>query len=140
MTFVRVCGALARLTSPDPTAFDAPKGIGPKYVEDSYDCPCSCLCGSTDASGDYNYLSSLWQGKCVGAYATLPDLLSGWLDANATAQARTHYGGYSTLTPQGLRIISINGDFVRSPSLEPISLTLPVLSEQLMRAHHLYSS
>jgi len=104
---------MSSLTSPDPTAFDAPKGIGPQWIQDSYSCPYWCLCGSADAPGDYNYLSSLWQGKCVGACATLTDMLSGWLDANATAQARTHYGGYSTVTSQGLRIISINGDFVR---------------------------
>jgi hypothetical protein len=41
----------------------------------------------------------------------------GWLDAAATKEVRTHYGGYSTLTPYGLRIISMNSDFWYSSNI-----------------------
>jgi sphingomyelin phosphodiesterase len=36
---------------------------------------------------------------------------NGWLDQSTAQVAQTHYGAYSTVTPQGLKIISINTDF-----------------------------
>jgi len=49
-------------------------------------------------SWNYELLSSMW-------------LENGWIN-NASAQyAATHYGAYSTVTSNGLRIISINTDF-----------------------------
>jgi sphingomyelin phosphodiesterase len=54
--------------------------------------------GSNALSWNYQLLSSLWQQY-------------GWIN-NASAQyAATHYGAYSTVTKQGLKIISINTDF-----------------------------
>src|SRR5271170_1157716 len=49
-------------------------------------------------SWNYNLLSSLWQS-------------SGWIDQTAATYASTHYGGYSYVTPQGLKIVSLNTDF-----------------------------
>jgi len=69
----------------NPTAQDAPHSLQPDYLSDQF-------------SWNYDHVASLWKHY-------------GWLDTDATQQARTHYGGYSTLTPYGLRIISLNTDF-----------------------------
>jgi len=47
---------------------------------------------------NYQLLSSLWQGN-------------GWIDSATASYAATHYGAYSYVTPQGLKIISLNTDF-----------------------------
>lgn len=47
---------------------------------------------------EYDFYSQLWAQN-------------GWINSASAAQAQTHYGGYSAITPQGLKIISINTDF-----------------------------
>jgi sphingomyelin phosphodiesterase len=49
-------------------------------------------------SWNYDLLSSLW-------------LENGWLNNASAEYARNHYGAYSTVTAQGLKIVSINTDF-----------------------------
>ncbi|KAK7700183.1 hypothetical protein SLS57_012181 [Botryosphaeria dothidea] len=59
------------------------------------------LSESTDKdnfSWNYKLLASLWSEL-------------GWLDNSTASTVATHYGGYSYVTPQGLKIISINTDF-----------------------------
>lgn len=51
-------------------------------------------------SWHYDHVAGLWQYE-------------GWLNGEAADEARTHYGGYSTKTPQGLRIISFNTGMLR---------------------------
>jgi hypothetical protein len=47
---------------------------------------------------EYDFYTQLWAQN-------------GWITPATEAQARAHYGAYSTITPQGLKIISINTDF-----------------------------
>src|SRR5271170_8493559 len=54
--------------------------------------------GANALSWNYNLLSSLWQA-------------AGWIDQTAATYASTHYGAYSYVIPQGLKIVSLNTDF-----------------------------
>jgi sphingomyelin phosphodiesterase len=47
---------------------------------------------------EYDFYSGLWAEN-------------GWISNATSAQARTHYGAYSTVTSQGLKIITINTDY-----------------------------
>jgi sphingomyelin phosphodiesterase len=47
---------------------------------------------------EYDFYSELWAEN-------------GWIDSASETQAKAHYGAYSTITPQGLKIITINTDF-----------------------------
>jgi hypothetical protein len=47
---------------------------------------------------EYDFYAELWADN-------------GWIDSVSEAQAKAHYGAYSTVTPQGLKIITINTDF-----------------------------
>jgi hypothetical protein len=65
---------------------------------------------------NYDHVSSLWQAE-------------GWIDSETAAEARIHYGAYSTVTPFGLKIISLNTDFwYRSNILNFINTTNPDVS------------
>lgn len=89
--------------------FKAQMGGSPIYptlgnhdtLPEAYNTPNSINNGtgqSNAMSWNYDLLSSMWQQD-------------GWIN-NASAQyARNHYGAYSTITKQGLKIISINTDF-----------------------------
>lgn len=72
-------------------ALDAPRSLKPKYVAAQY-------------SWNYEHVSRLWTDYK-------------WLGRKAAREARTHYGGFSTLSPDGLRVISINTDFIYSANL-----------------------
>ncbi|KAJ4357130.1 uncharacterized protein N0V89_001705 [Didymosphaeria variabile] len=70
-------------------------------------------------SWNYHHVADLWKND-------------GWIDLGAANQARTHYGGYSIKTPQGLRIITWNTDFwYRSNFLNYINTTNPDASGTL---------
>ena len=70
-----------------PEAFNTPNNIKPGG-------------GAANAfSWNYKLLSGLWQQ-------------SGWITAPEARHASLHYGAYAHTTAQGLRIISINTDFV----------------------------
>lgn len=74
---------------------------------------------SQQMSWNFAHVSKLWQNN-------------GWLNATAAEHARTHYGGYSTKTQQGLRIISFNTDFwYHSNFLNFINTSNPDVSGQL---------
>ena len=47
---------------------------------------------------EYDFYSQLWSQN-------------GWINGSAAAEAQKHYGAYSAITPQGLKIISLNTDF-----------------------------
>jgi sphingomyelin phosphodiesterase len=49
-------------------------------------------------SWNYDLIAEMWQSD-------------GWISKTAAQQARTHYGAYATVTPHGLKIISINPNF-----------------------------
>ncbi|KAL9058188.1 MAG: hypothetical protein Q9162_001912 [Coniocarpon cinnabarinum] len=49
-------------------------------------------------SWNYDHVAGLWEND-------------GFIPADAAAQARVHYGGYSVLNQYGLRIIALNTDF-----------------------------
>lgn len=53
---------------------------------------------STQFSWNYNHVSGLWQND-------------NFIPADAAAQARSHYGGYSVRNQYGLRLITLNTDF-----------------------------
>lgn len=55
--------------------------------------------GHDTFSWNYNYLSKLWQAE-------------GWFNHKEANQVGKHYGGYSVSPTRGLRIISINTDFI----------------------------
>jgi sphingomyelin phosphodiesterase len=38
-------------------------------------------------------------------------LSNGWIDSTTAQYAATHYGAYSYVTPEGLKIVSLNTDF-----------------------------
>ena len=70
-------------------------------------------------SWNYNHVASLWEDD-------------GWIDGAAATQARTHYGGYSTVNSFGLKIISLNTDFwYKSNILNFINTTDPDVSGNL---------
>lgn len=68
---------------------------------------------------NYNHVASLFQ-------------LNHWIDAEDEAEiVRTHYGGFSTLTKEGLRIVSLNSDWWYTANLYnyinvSISFNLPL--------------
>ena len=67
-------------------------------------------------SWNYDHVSSLWQDD-------------GWIDSDAAAQARIHYGAYATVNSFGLKIITLNTDFwYRSNILNFINTTNPDVS------------
>lgn len=85
--------------------------------------------GHDTFSWNYEYLSKLWQAE-------------GWFDHEEAKQVGKHYGGYSVSPTQGLRVISINTDFIyinnkwtvieyNNPDL---SGTLAWLTKELYRA------
>lgn len=74
-----------------PTAQDAPHSLPTEKLANRF-------------SWNYNHVAGLWNHY-------------GWLDTAAQQEARIHYGGYSTLTPYGLRILSINTDFYYNSNL-----------------------
>lgn len=47
---------------------------------------------------EYDFYAQLWADN-------------GWINNASETQARIHYGAYSAITPQGLKIITINTDF-----------------------------
>lgn len=53
---------------------------------------------------NYNHVSSLW-------------LRDNWINEDDAETARTHYGGFSTLTKDGLRVISINTEWLYNANL-----------------------
>jgi hypothetical protein len=68
---------------------------------------------------NYDHVAGLWQHD-------------GWIDGAAAAEARLHYGAYSTKTPFGLRVITLNTDFwYRSNILNFINTTNPDSSGML---------
>ena len=65
---------------------------------------------------NYDHVASLWQDD-------------GWIDSDAAAQARIHYGAYATVNSFGLKIITLNTDFwYRSNILNFINTTNPDVS------------
>ncbi|KZF23874.1 Metallo-dependent phosphatase [Xylona heveae TC161] len=50
---------------------------------------------SNEFSWHYSFLASLWKNE-------------GWIESSAAHYAKTHYAAYATITPQGLKVISIN--------------------------------
>ena len=65
---------------------------------------------------NYDHVASLWQDD-------------GWIDSNAAAQARIHYGAYATVNSFGLKIITLNTDFwYRNNILNFINTTDPDVS------------
>ncbi|KAL8279118.1 hypothetical protein RQP46_008576 [Phenoliferia psychrophenolica] len=68
-----------------PQALASLNSLTPQYLADAF-------------SWNYNHLASLWEHF-------------GWIGEDVGQQVRTHYGGYSTVTSGGLRIISLNTDF-----------------------------
>lgn len=85
--------------------------------------------GHETFSWNYDYLSRLWQAE-------------GWFDHDEAKQVGKHYGGYSVSPTKGLRVISINTDFIyvnnkwnvieyQNPDL---SGTLAWLTRELYRA------
>ena len=71
---------------------------------------------STESSWNYNHVSALWESE-------------GWISKETASKARLHYGAYSTTTPHGLKIITLNTDFwYRSNILNFINTTNPDVS------------
>lgn len=71
-----------------PIAFNTPNNINPGGAAENA------------LSWNYELLSKLW-------------MQDGWISASEAEFAARHYGAYAHTTAQGLRIISINTDFVR---------------------------
>ncbi|KAF4540609.1 Ser thr protein phosphatase family protein [Lasiodiplodia theobromae] len=69
----------------DPRDFATPYSLSNSTNDDNF-------------SWNYQLLASLW-GEM------------GWIDNTTARSASTHYGAYAYVTPQGLKIISINTDF-----------------------------
>lgn len=67
-------------------------------LPEAYNTPDSYLNGSNAFSWNYQLLSSLWKD-------------AGWIDSSAASYAAAHYGAYSYVTPQGLKVVSLNTDF-----------------------------
>ena len=90
-----------------PQALNSLNSITPQYLADAF-------------SWNYNHLSSLWEhfgwiNEDVGQQARTQYVFSLSTDASKWMEltvSRIHsYGGYSTVTSGGLRIITLNTDF-----------------------------
>ncbi|KAF8521774.1 Metallo-dependent phosphatase [Hysterangium stoloniferum] len=68
-----------------PQAFDAPHSIQPGQL-------------SAQFEWNYGHLAKLWETE-------------GWISEQVSKVSQATYSAYSTLTPQGLKIITINTDF-----------------------------
>ncbi|KDR69557.1 hypothetical protein GALMADRAFT_104017 [Galerina marginata CBS 339.88] len=68
-----------------PQAFDAPHSIQPQTLSNQFE-------------WDYGHLADLWE-------------VEGWISPNVAKASKTTYSAYSTITPFGLKIITLNTDF-----------------------------
>ncbi|KIJ51843.1 hypothetical protein M422DRAFT_157627 [Sphaerobolus stellatus SS14] len=68
-----------------PQAFDAPHSIQPQQLSNQFE-------------WDYSHLADLWQTE-------------GWISEDVAAVSKATYSAYSTVTPFGLKVITLNTDF-----------------------------
>ncbi|KAF8528594.1 Metallo-dependent phosphatase-like protein [Gautieria morchelliformis] len=68
-----------------PQAFDAPHSIQPEQLANQFE-------------WNYGHLADLWQTE-------------GWISEEVANVSKATYSAYSTVTPQGLKIITMNTDF-----------------------------